>query len=841
MNFWHINQLQHTQGSINPLPVHVDHCLPALLIRSMVPMIVSGIFLQKGVSFTIQSWIREIRRKREERLNQLQHPPPRVPAPPPPEWVRIAGNNDHKWINEPNINDQGDEVVAPAPHAQQRQYQKYFAKCQDFFSTWGALKDQMLATYLTRQHTTKSWTTQESYHEAKPHGCVCSPEDHHPARQIDLIDILGYESVSMSFCGCQPEVIQLLYQGYVASSPSRPQTAFLVCYVQLYHGLWDKSGLNKTGFVKELSNSPPDALPANLLLKVSNRKLVLSGSLFQTHTKYTAASLGFKTLCYMKHLLHGRQFPAAHNTKASKDHPLDNQYPPIFVKPSNIQKNENAVNSTGDVVDEGGQPFQNVCSNSHKAANDLSNTSIWAHCDDTGLVAASCQHNVPLRIANIYKTGEKPYYPFAVIQSILEDFLGKKFGVLFDIGCHLERHLKCHQENLEFATSVFHAYVYTSGSARFNTIQDTTQTGDFSYLQTSTRMHQFWAISDCTDHYTQVLLENSAQKEAMVDPKVQQEIQKLELGKLLCLEDEHNRAWKTVIQTPEQVIAWARLVEDLQKRIQAQKKKVGSDAMTNDLSGHRGPQKVLAAIKTCAAKTTFPGCASPKHMDFQQLMTIEANDNFWNEGLFTYNDQPWAIDIPTQAERQALDHMRQLQWETCRLMQWMTAEFQKLQYLLLLIGRTHPAAGQSPATQAQLAAFLGHPRLASLSLEVWKVVVKVIIHKNFNNHCELYQYWNTDILEVFQMLTSSQAGNEALSRTWHYQMAQVNYLKYHEHASMIEGDFDGVIAAVLAFYNIAPELDNDNMALRRLEENVPEEPEQDQAAQDMDFMEVELE
>ncbi|KAH9812031.1 hypothetical protein DFH28DRAFT_899629 [Melampsora americana] len=658
--------------------------------------------------------------KREERLNQLHHPPPRVPAPPPPEWVRIAGNDDHEWIDEPNIDDQGDEVVAPGPHARRRRYRRYFAKCQDFFSAWGALEDQMLATYLTCQHTTKNWTTQESYREAKPHGCVCSPEDHHPARRIDLIDILGSESVSMSFCGCQPEVIQLLYRGYVASSPSRPRTAFSVRYVQLYHDLWDESGLNKTGFVKGVIRFTSRRTPRKLTTQgIQQKARTLRIPFSNSYEIYSRISRLQNSMLH-EGMLHTKEEVWAAKcarcfgpAEASKDHPLDDQYPPIFVKPSNIQKNENAVKSTGDVVDEGGQVLL------------LENSAKW-------LLA---------RTKQAHETVKK---------------------------------------NQTLLTNI-------------NSLPNPYQPG---HMYTEDFFNRQW----------------KAQKEAMVDPKVQQEIQKLELGKLLCLEDEHNRAWQTVIQTPEQAIARARLVGDLQKRIQAQKKKVGSDAMTNDLSeqhtslflklwysktsvrqlflalkeekrpleivqqvgmstklGHRGQQKVLAAIKTRAAKlrpaldtynqhltnfqTAFPGRASPKHMDFQQLMTIEADDDFWNDGLFTYDDQPWAIDIPTQAGMRALARMRR----------------------------------------------------------------------------------------VFQMSTSSQAGDEALSRTWHYQMAQVNYLEYHEHASMIEGDFDGVIAGVLAFYNIAPEFDNDNMALRRLEENVPEEPEEDQAAQDMDLMEVELE
>lgn len=47
-------------------------------------------------------------------------------------------------------------------------------------------------------------------------------------------------------------------------------------------------------------------------------------------------------------------FQQRHNTEASKDSPQDNEYPPIFVKPADIHKNEVSVESTAHVNVEGG-------------------------------------------------------------------------------------------------------------------------------------------------------------------------------------------------------------------------------------------------------------------------------------------------------------------------------------------------------------------------------------------------------------------------------------------------------------------------------------------------------
>lgn len=259
---------------------------------------------------------------------------------------------------------------------------------------------------------------------------------------------------------------------------------------------WEQSGLNKSGYVQGLIKFTARRTRCKLTARgIKQKARILRVPFSNAHDVYAQISQ-LSTSLYHDGMLHSKEelwaakcarcfgpaegedpteedffsifcmdgnFQQRHNTEASKDHPLDDEYPPIFVKPSDIQRNEVVLESTSDVNLEEGQ---NACSDSHKAADDIRNTSTWARCDDTGLFAASCRHDVPLRIANIYKTGEKLYYPIAVIQSILKDFPGKKFGVLYDIACHLERHLNCrnllpeHREQLDFATSVFHAYVH---------------------------------------------------------------------------------------------------------------------------------------------------------------------------------------------------------------------------------------------------------------------------------------------------------------------------------------------------------------------------------------------
>ncbi|KNE88232.1 hypothetical protein PSTG_18372, partial [Puccinia striiformis f. sp. tritici PST-78] len=106
------------------------------------------------------------------------------------------------------------------------------------------------------------------------------------------------------------------------------------------------------------------------------------------------------------------------------------------------------------------------CSEMHKAADDTRNGTTWDKCDDNGLFASTCRHDVPLMLINIYKTGEKLYYPISILRNFLADFPNHKVGVLYDIGCHLEAHITKRNllsdriSDLRFGTSVFHSYVH---------------------------------------------------------------------------------------------------------------------------------------------------------------------------------------------------------------------------------------------------------------------------------------------------------------------------------------------------------------------------------------------
>lgn len=38
---------------------------------------------------------------------------------------------------------------------------------------------------------------------------------------------------------------------------------------------------------------------------------------------------------------------------------------------------------------------------------------------------------------------DRQFYPISLINNIIEDFPQQHFGILYDIGCHLKRHMEC--------------------------------------------------------------------------------------------------------------------------------------------------------------------------------------------------------------------------------------------------------------------------------------------------------------------------------------------------------------------------------------------------------------
>ncbi|KIJ32566.1 hypothetical protein M422DRAFT_213744, partial [Sphaerobolus stellatus SS14] len=110
-----------------------------------------------------------------------------------------------------------------------------------------------------------------------------------------------------------------------------------------------------------------------------------------------------------------------------------------------------------DVLDE--------CERSFIAAQEATAKASGKYYVDTGLMALVCRHDRLLWIVNLTTPGEKQFYAFALINRLFREIPSHwRVGLLYDIGCQLERSMVKHgilseyYTRLIFAVLVFHAF-----------------------------------------------------------------------------------------------------------------------------------------------------------------------------------------------------------------------------------------------------------------------------------------------------------------------------------------------------------------------------------------------
>ncbi|EFP76611.2 uncharacterized protein PGTG_02072 [Puccinia graminis f. sp. tritici CRL 75-36-700-3] len=584
---------------------------------------------------------------------------------------------DPHWENEdPNWEDE-DPLLA---HASYHRMRHYADRREIINAQWTRLETQVTSAYLQCQRKTSNWTCPPLSFELPPGLCTCPPNDIQD-RRVDLLDILFQRpSISISFCKCMPDAVRLIHYGYFASSADRPRTAFSIRLIQFHHFLWQSSVVSSSAFVKALaafleprSNQAMFTrgnkhrkrnlrIPFTFSVDLYSRILVRTKKLLNDGLQLSKVDMWANKCprCFGPSLHENKSnphepdviiamdgnFQQRHYAHASKDNPSEDQYPLDFLPPSWLNTDAAAVEST-ETAAVGIDP---PCSDSHKAANDTRSGTSWEKCDDNGLFASACRHDAPLLFANIFQTGEKLYYPVSIIRNIIVDFPGHKFGILYDLGCHLEAHVRKRGllndriDDLLFGTSVFHAFVHEwSCQVKYNPCLNSwwgLSDGEglerlwsflsplVSPLRVSTRLHRLNRLQARADYYTEHLLELSAkwlfeklvyatdavrastialsklhtkpntflpghnysnqffeeqwQLEQQYHRRTNLSVkkQKVELGRLLCLEEALDTAWRNITLTPEQALARARTCATLTQKIANQRALIGEEVIT---------------------------------------------------------------------------------------------------------------------------------------------------------------------------------------------------------------------------------------------------------------------
>ncbi|WAR58784.1 hypothetical protein PtB15_10B123 [Puccinia triticina] len=524
--------------------------------------------------------------------------------------------------------DKNPEILPSAAHAAYFRSRRYAEDCERISQQWSEIEEKTAAAFTECQETYHNWTTLPNSYDLPPGTCSCAATN---TRKLDLIDITTVLSAS-SFVKALSNFLNSrskspLYARGLKNKKRDLQIPFsysvdLYARISLIQKTVQDDGLNSSASDRWASKCPRCFGPKEGEIKAHPHEpdmiVALDGNFQQRHYAY-----------------------------ASKDNPAEHQYPDSFIRPSQIAADAvlfTATNSAAAGIDP-------PCSDSHKAANDTRNETTWEKCDDNGLFASTCHHDIPLVFVNIYKTGEKSLH----------------------------------------ATPNQH----TPGQNYTN-----------QFLEEQWQLEKSYHLNtDTTERH------------------------EVELGRLLCLEEELNLAWNTLRMTPEQVLVQTNTLVRVLRLLEEQRSVVGTAGVADDLLaeqrdemkkiwylktelrksflalveekqpllrvcravesstlGTRGQQKLQDALRKRAGKlrtvlesynshvaafqTTNPNRPVPPTIEYGELLGLQPDDTFWNDGLFTNANEPWAVDPLTQqgirhlaSYQRAKEEKRRLGWE----------------------------------------------------------------------------------------------------------------------------------------------------------------------------------
>ncbi|POW08334.1 hypothetical protein PSTT_07644 [Puccinia striiformis] len=890
-----------------------------------------------------------------EQTQDQYEPEQRHQAPQPLLGSFVDLEDRDEWVDENPI----------ADHAEYFRLQRHAAKREEAARKWAALDKEVVSAYLLYRDISQNWTSWKPDFSEKPKGCTCTLADI-SHRKVDLVDL--FERVrggSIKFCKCTPDVVRLIQEGFFACSADKPRTAFSIRLVQYHHHLWQASAVATSAFIKSLTSFLDSCNRQPLLIRGSKHKrrelrvpfshcidlylriLTNSKKLFEDGLRLSPIDKWANKCprCFGPIQNEVKQNPAEpdvnlnmdgnfqqrHYCHASKDCPRNDQYPALFLPPSKIASDIEQLTATEDAA------------TGINAADDTRNGTTWDKCDDNGLFASTCRHDVPLMLINIYKTGEKLYYPISILRNFLADFPNHKVGVLYDIGCHLEAHITKRNllsdriSDLRFGTSVFHSYVHewscqVKYNPRFNDwwgLTDGEGSNDFG------RSCPLWFLISvsqlaCTDSLqsrhaqsttpisspqARPQLHKSILRRAM-DPEQSyhlnvnqtREKQRQELGKLLCLQDKHDQAWQANATTVEQGIARAAECRDIADRLSRHRITIGPHALIDNLDrnqsellwkawyskidvrqkylalaeekqpllqacrpgehttlgiswffsisfgkfccrgitdvylatvGTRANQRLILSVRdrgkelhaaidsytryVLAFIAACPTRHAPPTMSYDELLRLQPDDPFWNDGLFTNGNEPWAIDINTQrgirflaSLKRSREEHRRIGWEARRAMRWAIVQRNQLLKTLRLIDGLQVLEGgvlqvvEGTIIPPDLEPLLSHEYLSPLGSLVEKMKAgKMVVHEKLIEITKLLIEWDAKIVGVFEE-TPPQTGDDLLLPEWQEQIAQIMQTMQDNTFSNIPGDLHFQVVYPTGFDPDEERNDNDD-------------------------------
>ncbi|KAI7943741.1 hypothetical protein MJO28_011269 [Puccinia striiformis f. sp. tritici] len=286
---------------------------------------------------------------------------------------------------------------------------------------WQKLMGKLFPVYMWLKVKTQNWTATNALDSFSTKFCKCGPNTPRIKQWIDLVDLVGQQRMLFTFCKCIPRPVQILANGFLASSPSEPTAAFSMRLLAYHNHAWHHSNVRMAPFSE-------------------------TQQLFNEERSETL-------------------WNKSQTAKAAGRNAVELKIPNMFTKPADLDRvksyiaNQERVHKINKKADK--------CAASHKAGNDNRNETTWKACDDTGLMGACCRHDSVIYLTNIEGTGENRALPLVILERIINTIeADRPIGVLYGLGCSLDKFIKLRdiwpesRSRLSFGTSVFHAYVH---------------------------------------------------------------------------------------------------------------------------------------------------------------------------------------------------------------------------------------------------------------------------------------------------------------------------------------------------------------------------------------------
>ncbi|KAH9446331.1 hypothetical protein Pst134EA_030252 [Puccinia striiformis f. sp. tritici] len=347
----------------------------------------------------------------------------------PARWITLATDAD----------DQADGLD-PSFHSAQEEYRQLMKEYN-----WSCLLRSLHTWYMTLKLHTNNWADSNALEEFKSSDCKCPPSKT-KSRYVDLIDLHGIQPFTIALTEYLEPRSERLFVANAnhARDVRKPFSAAVDMYRRLEEMSDDviDSALQQTDQNILAGRSCPACFgpePAN-------------------SSVYPAATRNQLCVC-----LDGN-FQHRHHSKASKDHG-NLRIPQIFLPEGAVEAMTAGIRHMELIKKPPSQADR--CADAHKAADDKRNTSTWKGCDDTGLMGCCCRHDSAISLTNIYKSGEQRAMPLALLRKLLGSVeVNRPVGVLYDIGCSLDKYIKVRgllpefTNQMMFGTSIFHSYVH---------------------------------------------------------------------------------------------------------------------------------------------------------------------------------------------------------------------------------------------------------------------------------------------------------------------------------------------------------------------------------------------